>query len=166
MRFVSPLLKRVVYPSLARTGYLRRCANSGNLCVVTYHGVLPAGYEVADANQDGGLVSAENFRRQLRLLKSLYRVISPEEILDWIVEGRELPARSLLITCDDGLLNTLTEMVPILRSEELSCLFFVLGSCDGERTFHSRKRPCPRPWPLGLCAGSRRLARNPRGSND
>jgi len=126
MKFVSPLLKKVVYPCLASTGYLRGRANGGDLCVVTYHGILPAGYEVTDADQDGGLVSREAFRRQIRLLKSRYHVVTPEEVLAWVREGRALPRRSVLLTCDDGLLNTVTEMVPVLREENLSCLFFVL----------------------------------------
>jgi peptidoglycan/xylan/chitin deacetylase (PgdA/CDA1 family) len=128
MRFVSPLLKRVVYPSLASTGYLRRRAHGGRLCVVTYHGILPAGYQVTDPEQDGGLVAAENFRRQLRLLKAHYHVVSPEEVQHWSAEGGQLSLRSVLLTCDDGLLNTLTEMAPILQEEDLSCLFFVLGA--------------------------------------
>src|ERR1700688_2543846 len=128
MRFVSPLLKKVIYPCLAGTGYLRGRASVGDFCVVTYHGVLPAGYEVTDPDQDGGLVSAEAFRRQLRLLKSRYHVVAPEEVLAWAREGRVLPKRSVLLTCDDGLLNTLTDMVPVLREENLSCLFFVLGT--------------------------------------
>jgi len=127
MRIVSPLLKRVVYPCLASSGYLRSRAN-GELCVVTYHGVLPSGYKVRDPDQDGGLVSVEAFRRQLRLLKSRYRVVSPEEVLAWVREGRELPERSVLLTCDDGLLNVLTDMTPILKEEGLSCLFFALGA--------------------------------------
>jgi peptidoglycan/xylan/chitin deacetylase (PgdA/CDA1 family) len=134
MRFVSPLLKRVVYPCLASTGYLRGRANGGDLCVVTYHGVLPAGYEVMDPEHDGGLVRVEEFRRQLRLLKSRYRVVSPEEMLAWAVEGRPLPHRSVLLTCDDGLLNTLTDMAPVLREENLSCLFFVLGASTGQNS--------------------------------
>jgi len=128
MKLVSPLLKRVVYPSLATTGYLRRRAQGGNLCIVTYHGIVPAGYEVTDPGQDGVLVTAENFRRQLRMLKTNYRVISPEHVLHWSADGEQLPPKSILLTCDDGLLNTLTEMAPILREEELSCLFFVLGA--------------------------------------
>jgi peptidoglycan/xylan/chitin deacetylase (PgdA/CDA1 family) len=131
MRFVSPLLKRIVYPSLASSGYLRARSRSGNLCVVTYHGVLPAGYEVADPDQDGGLVSVEQFRQQLRLLKSRYHVVSPADVLAWVGEGQELPMRSVLLTCDDGLLNTLTDMAPVLREENLSCLFFVLGASAG-----------------------------------
>jgi hypothetical protein len=35
-----------------------------------------------------------------------------------------LPPRSILLTCDDALRNTLTEMVPILRDYRVSCLFF------------------------------------------
>jgi peptidoglycan/xylan/chitin deacetylase (PgdA/CDA1 family) len=100
--------------------------------VVTYHGVVPPGYEGGDADQDGALVRVEQFRLQLRLLKSSYHVVSPAEVLAWAEEGRELPRRSVLVTCDDGLLNTLTDMVPVLRDENLSCLFFVL-SASAER---------------------------------
>src|ERR1700678_1229442 len=69
---VSPILKRVVYPWLANSGYLRRRADGGAFCVLTYHGVLPAGYQMTDPQQDGSLVSAENLRSQLQLLKECY----------------------------------------------------------------------------------------------
>jgi peptidoglycan/xylan/chitin deacetylase (PgdA/CDA1 family) len=131
MRLVSPILKRIVYPSLACTGYLQRRANGGALCVITYHGVLPAGYDVTDPDQDGALVKVENFRRQLRLLKSRYCVVCPEDVRDWAATGRDLPRHSVLLTCDDGLLNSLTDMVPVLREENLSCLFFVLAASTG-----------------------------------
>jgi peptidoglycan/xylan/chitin deacetylase (PgdA/CDA1 family) len=125
---VSPILKRVVYPWLANSGYLRRRADGGAFCVLTYHGVLPAGYQVGDPQQDGSLVSAENLRGQLQLLKECYHVVSPEEVCEWVVGGKELPERAVLLTCDDGLRNVLTDMTPILREEGVSCLFFVLGA--------------------------------------
>ena len=37
----------------------------------------------------------------------------------------------MLLTCDDDLRNTLTEMVPILQEHGLSCLFFVTGASLG-----------------------------------
>src|SRR6266849_2431251 len=129
---VSPILKRVVYPWLANSGYLRRRADGGAFCVLTYHGVLPAGYEVGDVEQDGSLVSAENLRSQLQLLKECYQIVSPDEVRDWITGGKELPERAVLLTCDDGLRNVLTDMTPILREEGLSCLFFVLGVSAAE----------------------------------
>jgi peptidoglycan/xylan/chitin deacetylase (PgdA/CDA1 family) len=127
MRLVSPLLKHVVYPGLAKAGYLRLSAGPGPT-VVTYHGVLPAGYDVIDPDLDGSLVPAESFRRQLWLLKSKYNVISPRQFLLWCEGKQELPSRSVLLTCDDGLRNTLTDMLPILQELALSCLFFVTGA--------------------------------------
>ena len=131
MRIVSPLLKRAVYPLLAKTGVFDRTSATG-LAVVTYHGVLPPAYKQVDAAFDGNLISAEMLRRQLRLLKTHYNVISPEDALAWRGSERQLPERAVLLTCDDGLLNCLTDMLPVLQQEEVSCLFFVTGASTEE----------------------------------
>jgi len=131
MRLISPLLKHAVYPGLAKTGYLRR-RNGAGPAVVTYHGVMPRGYRMIDPNLDGSLVAAVSLRRQLSLLKDQYNVISPQQFLQWCRCKQELPPRSVLLTCDDGLRNTLTEMLPILQEMELSCLFFITGASLSE----------------------------------
>jgi peptidoglycan/xylan/chitin deacetylase (PgdA/CDA1 family) len=127
MRLVSPLLKHVVYPGLSKVGYLRRSATVGP-AVLTYHGVFPAGYRIVDPSLDGSLVSADVFRRQLRFAKDEYNVISPRDFLSWCEAENELPPRSILLTCDDGLQNSLSEMLPILEEFALECLFFVTGA--------------------------------------
>ena len=99
---------------------------------MTYHGILPKGYKTFDPDLDGGLVTAETFRRQLQLLSRQYNVISPPEFLAWCEGKQELPPRAVLLTCDDDLRNTLTEMVPILQEHRLSCLFFVTGGSLSE----------------------------------
>lgn len=131
MKIVSPFLKKVVYPSLSAAGFFRRIASEG-LAVVTYHGVLPEGYEPVDSGFDGNLVTAQALRQQLRLLKLKYSVISPEDMRGWLQGRGKLPQRAVLLTCDDGLLNNLTDMLPILREEALPCLFFVTGASAGE----------------------------------
>src|ERR1022692_2209800 len=127
MKLVSPLLKHLVYPGLSRVGYLRRAAGAGP-AVLTYHGVLPPGYKILDSSLDGSLVSADAFRRQLRFVKDQYNVISPREFLLWCEGGHELPPRSVLLTCDDGLQNVLFDMVPLLQEFRVECLFFVTGA--------------------------------------
>jgi len=127
MRLVSPLLKHVVYPGLSKAGYLRREADAGPV-VLTYHGVLPAGYKIVDPGLDGNLLSADSFRRQMRFIRKQHNVISPTEFLLWCQGGHELPPRSVLLTCDDGLRSSLFEMVPILQEFDLECLFFVTGA--------------------------------------
>jgi peptidoglycan/xylan/chitin deacetylase (PgdA/CDA1 family) len=131
LRFVSPALKHIVFPALSRSGYLRYTAGAGP-AVVTYHGVFPAGYEVRNPVLDGNLVHADSLRRQLQLLNEHYRVVSPEDFLRWSEGALLLPPRSILLTCDDALRNTLMEMVPILRELGLSCLFFATGASVDE----------------------------------
>jgi len=128
MRFISPILKRLVYPALYMSRQLRPRPRSGQLSILTYHGLRPAGYVSQDSNLDGTLVTADAFRAQLRLLKNRYHVISPETLLARLRNQEPLPPLSVLLTCDDGLQNTVTDMLPILLEEGLRCLFFVTGA--------------------------------------
>jgi peptidoglycan/xylan/chitin deacetylase (PgdA/CDA1 family) len=130
MKLVSPLLKHVVYPGLSKGGFLRRATRTGPV-VLTYHGILPAGYKAIDPVLDGNLVSADSFREQLRFLKKRYNVISPTEFLLWCETKHELPPRSVLLTSDDGLRSSLFDMLPILQEFGLECLFFVTGASLG-----------------------------------
>jgi peptidoglycan/xylan/chitin deacetylase (PgdA/CDA1 family) len=127
MRLLSPILHRIIYPALGSVGYFHSHP-SAEAQVITYHGILPVGYKSGDAFLDNTLVTVESFRSQLRLLKKYYNVISPDEFLLWLHRGQVLPGRAMLLTCDDGLLNHLSVMLPILQEEELRCLFFVTGS--------------------------------------
>ncbi len=103
----------------------------GGYAVVNYHGVVPSDHSVAEIFLDGNLVRPETLRRQLQFLKAHYNVVRPEDFRAWIEQGKQLPPRAVLVTCDDGLLNTLTDMLPVLQSEGVPCLFFVTGaSCS------------------------------------
>jgi len=136
MKLVSPLLKRAVYPAAQRAGWLDHMMPPAGYGVVNYHGLLPPDHvpDPADAESflDGNLVQPEVFRKQIQFLKLHYRVIHPNQFREWIEQGKALPDRALLITCDDGLLNTLTDMLPILRDEDVSCLFFVTSASCGD----------------------------------
>jgi len=131
MKLVSPLLKHVVYPAFHYSGQLSRIPLSGGCVAINYHGVLPPDHLDADPFLDGNLVRVEQFRRQLQFLKLRYQVISPDDFRSWIEQGAPLPPSAALITCDDGLLNTLTDMLPVLQTEDVRCLFFVTAASCG-----------------------------------
>jgi peptidoglycan/xylan/chitin deacetylase (PgdA/CDA1 family) len=133
MRIVSPLLKHVVYPGLGKTGRLRWRRGAAP-AVLTYHGLLPAGYSARDTVLDGHLITADRLRTQLRRLKSKYNIISPEEFRLWCNAEVTLPPRSVLLTCDDGLLNALTDMLPIIRAFNVPFLFFVTSASISEHS--------------------------------
>lgn len=130
MRFVSPLLRKVVYPAMHYSGWLRRSVPGDGCAVVNYHGVIPSVSYCRHPFLDDNLVSAAALREQLRFLKANYNVVAPEAFREWIEKEGTLPPRPVLLTCDDGLLNNLSEMLPILQNEAVQCLFFVTGeSC-------------------------------------
>lgn len=121
----------MVYPTLGNVGYFHFHPTAA-VNVITYHGVLPEGYNSEDAFLDNTLIRVDAFRSQLRLLKEHYNVISPEQFLRWLREREALPERAVVLTCDDGLLNHLTSMLPVLLEEQLQCLFFVTGASLSE----------------------------------
>jgi peptidoglycan/xylan/chitin deacetylase (PgdA/CDA1 family) len=131
MRPFSLLLKHGVYLALSKSGYLRRAARPGPV-VVTYHGVVPPGYKPTSEALDGHLVTAEMFRQHMRLLKSKYNLISPQEFLSCLQGKEDCPPGSVLLTCDDGLLNVLTEMLPIIAEFELRFLLFLTAAAASE----------------------------------
>ena len=96
--------------------------------VVTYHGVLPEGYRIIDLHLDGNLLTAERLHQQLQHLKAHYEVISPQDFLDYRLGKLTLPSRAVLVTCDDGLRNNLTGMLPVLQAIGVECLFFATGA--------------------------------------
>src|SRR5712692_8549278 len=110
MRLVSPLLKHVIYPAFYHIGWLDRFTTRGSCVVVNYHGVIPPDHSGGETFLDGNLVQPEIFRQQLQFLKLHYQVINPEDFRAWIEQGEVLPSRAALVTCDDGLVNTLTDM--------------------------------------------------------
>jgi peptidoglycan/xylan/chitin deacetylase (PgdA/CDA1 family) len=132
MRLVSPLLKHAIYPALHHSGWLKGMMPPAGFAVVSYHGVVPADHSLDAAGQDSfldsNLTRPEEFRKQLRFLKDRYHVIHPEYFRAYVEQGTRLPARAILLTCDDGLLNAFTDLLPILQSEKLSCLFFVTSA--------------------------------------
>jgi peptidoglycan/xylan/chitin deacetylase (PgdA/CDA1 family) len=127
----AQLIHRMVYPALGSIGYFHSYPTA-LVTVITYHGVLPSGYQSTDSFLDNTLVTADAFRSHLRLLKEYYNVISPDDFLRWLRGARSLPERAIVLTCDDGLLNHLSSMVPILRDEGMKCLFFVTGASLAE----------------------------------
>lgn len=123
----SQVIHRMVYPILGNVGYFHVHPTSV-VSVITYHGALPEDYKSDDAFLDNTLVSVDSFRAQLRLLKEYYNVISPDQFLQWLRSREDLPERSVMLSCDDGLLNHVTSMLPILLEEQLKCIFFVTGA--------------------------------------
>lgn len=90
---LSSLLRRVVYPAMSSARLFSRRMRVGGVCVLTYHGVLPEGSRTGKSPAEGTLLSAEQFRRQVRFLKSRYELVTPEDFRNWC-DGKGAAAAS------------------------------------------------------------------------
>lgn len=94
--------------------------------VLYYHSVLPDS-EVATRNEV--TISPENLKKQLSLVKELgYTTLTMSELNDYIINSKEVPKKSILITFDDGYADNYVHAFPILKELDMKATIFVISS--------------------------------------
>ena len=94
--------------------------------VLYYHSVLPDS-EVTTRNEV--TISPENLKTQLQLVKDLgYTTLTMSELNDYIINNKEIPKKSILITFDDGYADNYVHAFPILKELDMKATIFVISS--------------------------------------
>ena len=92
--------------------------------VLMYHHVSPA--------KDMITTSPENFERQIAgLAKNGYRALSTEEFAGFLA-GKPVPAKSVLITFDDGYLDNWVYAHPVLKKYNMLATMFIVTGLIGD----------------------------------
>jgi peptidoglycan/xylan/chitin deacetylase (PgdA/CDA1 family) len=74
-----------------------------------------------------------DFKLQMRALRLLrYRVISLDEYLDCLVRGQLPPARSVILTIDDGYQDNYLLVYPVLKQLDLPATIFLVSAYLGK----------------------------------
>lgn len=94
------------------------------LPVLMYHSVLKnpsaAGRYV---------ISPETFESDLKYLRENgYTAVVGSEVIDYVKNGGALPEKPVMLTFDDGYLNNLTYVVPLLEKYNMKAVISVVGS--------------------------------------
>lgn len=100
--------------------------------VLCYHRVLPR--SATSQEMPAYSVTPEQFREQMRLLiRERFRSVTLEDFRQSVRAARELPARSVLVTFDDGFADTYLSAWPIAREVGINLnLFLCTGLVAGE----------------------------------
>ncbi|GGC97068.1 polysaccharide deacetylase family protein [Undibacterium terreum] len=123
---VKTLVKELAYGTGALDIY-HRFRNRDNLTVAMFHRVLPR-TDIRWAGADPEwTMSTDTFSACLHFFKKHYQLITLEQLAAACAANSSLPARSLLITFDDGWADTAEYAQPILDELGLSALVFVAG---------------------------------------
>ena len=67
----------------------------------------------------------EDFKRQLDFFEENFNIITMEEVIEAVQEGKRLPEKALFLTFDDGYIDNYTVALPLLVERGLQGSFFV-----------------------------------------
>lgn len=109
-------------------------AKATSIAVLNYHFFYdPANKE---SGSDSNFISVQNFEEQLKYLKdNEYKTLTMDEFRKWMYGEIELPARSVLLTVDDGAKGTGkhngNKLIPLLEKYQAhATLFLITGWWD------------------------------------
>ncbi|MEQ8231180.1 MAG: polysaccharide deacetylase family protein [Gammaproteobacteria bacterium] len=120
------LLYRCGVVALAR----RYGAQHAFLPVVRYHAV----HDAPDYCPPSIAVSAAQFDREIAYLARNYTIVSMEQAVSCLCEGRPFPRRAVAITFDDGYRDNLTVALPVLQRHRATAMFYVTAGPVIERS--------------------------------
>lgn len=119
-------------------------AGEQRLLVLIYHRVLPQADPMYPYDPD-----VPTFAHQMRALAQDFNVLRLGEAVERL-ERRELPARAVAITFDDGFADNVTQALPVLTELGLTATFFVAtGYLDGGCMFNDCVIAACREAPAG-----------------
>lgn len=79
-------------------------------------------------------VRPDNFTRQMEYLKEKgYRVISLDQLIEGIKEGRKFNRRSVVITIDDGYEDNFIYAYPVLKRYDFPATIFIIANFMGNK---------------------------------
>ena len=119
---------RIVSRVLRHSGMLyslRRFSRDSVLRILMYHRVFERD-ETFPYYLDG--VSIESFDTQMEFLANNFSVVSLEEAVAYLKDGKRLPKNAAAITIDDGYKDCYTHIYPILRKYNLPVTIFLASN--------------------------------------
>ncbi len=99
----------------------------GGLYENGYQGVpILCYHQFGDGRESSMVMPTDIFEKQMRYLKENgYRVISPEELMDFLAFRKRIPKKAVLISIDDGFRSVYEIAFPILKKYGFTATLFI-----------------------------------------
>lgn len=96
--------------------------------VFAYHKVVPNEIKEKYYKDNPWVDTTERFQEQMAYLyKHGYKTLSMDEYESWRNGKKKIPIKTVMITIDDGDIETYYEMMPILKKYNMKATSFVIG---------------------------------------
>lgn len=125
------LLKQLAKSSLARLAYHygqhRRYSHDPQLWILMYHRILPTHDPRFQIEEPGMVVTPETFDMHLQELKRYFTVMRLQDWVEAKKAGNELPAKTCVVTFDDGWLDNFEFALPLLKKHQVPATLFAVA---------------------------------------
>ncbi len=130
------MLKRIAKKIILNFGLLnvKRCFLPKTALILYYHSVVHDPREYGDHINPGIAIGTKLFREQMQLLRKKYHPVTVEEIRRWIVDGVDLPPRSVAVTFDDGFADNFTVAAPVMEELGIRGGFYLTANSVDNQT--------------------------------
>lgn len=122
---------------------MKSLESSKNVKVLMYHRVLK---EIPPKGSPWHYVTTSDFEKQMKWLDRIgYNSITFEDYQLYLEGKLSLPRKSVVITFDDGYLDTYTNAIPIMLKYNMKGVIFVMGNRElreAEWEQHEDDQPC------------------------
>lgn len=121
--------------------FFRKMSRNDGVPVLAYHDIVSEDEKSDKYKYNVWVMEEENFEEQMKYLsENGYYALSMQEYIDWKVNGKSIPDKSVLITFDDGFYSIKSKVEPIMKKYNLRCSVFVITnklSEKNERYLHT-----------------------------
>lgn len=114
---------------IGNVAYTKTKAKESKLTILGYHHIVPDTDKEKYYKNNMWVGSLSSFEAQMKLLHDEgYQSMSLDEVYAWKKGEKELPAKAVVITIDDGFYSTVKFMAPVLNKYGFTAASFVIGS--------------------------------------
>ena len=126
-QFIKPLVRE----GANRLGCHRLPSLNPKLWILMYHRVLPVSDSRFQHEEPGMVITPEIFDAHMKQIKKYFQVVSLESWLQKKNSGDPLPAKSCVVTFDDGWLDNYEYAFPILKKHNVPATVFAVSHMIG-----------------------------------
>ena len=131
----------LLVPSILR--YLLKTFVKNPPIVLFCHRILPPKSQFSELDEFYsrlGHPTVDEFESQVKYLSRYHSIVSVEEVIDFILNGKRLPSSPVALTFDDGYHDNFSFGFPVLRDYQCKAAFFLTTDFIGTRQipFHDQ----------------------------
>ena len=127
--------KGIVKKAILRSRVLANASRVAKvrIAVLKYHSIQDNREEVDESIGGGLVVPTAVFRKQMEIIARKFNVVSMDDVIDFLKDGKRLPRRPVAITFDDGYADNFAIAAPILDDLGLPATFYITVGSAGKK---------------------------------